>query len=750
MFNAYRTAAGQPAALAPRFTVKLTHRLGVLVFVCVATLVGATATFTFMHKQTLLDEREAKTRDLVLSAWSLVSHYHGLTADGAITDEQARAAALRALGAMRYSENGYFWVNDTEPRMIMHPFAQDLVGKSLADYRDPNGVALFEEMLEVVKASGEGRVNYVWNKGDSDVPSPKISYVKGFEPWGWVIGSGLYVDDVDAVFWAQAKRFAGVVGVILALLALLAWLIARSITRPLARAVEVSRRLALGDTTMTIEAGRHDEVGQFLRSMQDTVGSMREASRLMHECATGNLALEVCERSPQDELMRSLGVMVASLRGVSDLARRVADGDLDVEVRLRSQHDELMRAMGEMVESMRSVARVSQQIAEGDLDVEVRQRSDKDELMHALAAMVVSMQQAASLTQQLARGDLSADVHPRSSRDGLMHALAALVASMREVSGVASAVASGRLTVDVTPRSDQDELMHAMGAMIERLQEVVRGVQAAAGSVNAGSQGLSAGSQELTAGAAGQATSAADVACSVDKMSASIRNNTQDAIETERIAAESAEDAIQGGRAVADTVVAMQQIAEKIGVVEDIARQTNLLALNAAIEAARAGEHGRGFAVVAAEVRSLAERSRSAAAEIDALSRSSVEVADRAHFALTAMVPRIQKTAELVRSIADASREQDAEAERIAGAIRALDGSIHQNADASSTIAATAEELSAEAENLTELTAFFQLGADPEARHGPASPGSQAIQADTGRPTPTAQPRPRPRREFCV
>ena len=154
----------------------------------------------------------------------------------------------------------------------------------------------------------------------------------------------------------------------------------------------------------------------------------------------------------------------------------------------------------------------------------------------------------------------------------------------------------------------------------------------------------------------------------------------------------------------------MKEIAAKISIIEEIARQTNLLALNAAIEAARAGEHGKGFAVVATEVRKLAERSQLAAGEINKLSASSVEVAEKAGEMLTRIVPDIQRTAELVSEINAASNEQNAGAEQINKAIQQLDKVIQQNASATEEMASTSEELSSQAEQLQETISFFRIG----------------------------------------
>jgi methyl-accepting chemotaxis protein len=195
----------------------------------------------------------------------------------------------------------------------------------------------------------------------------------------------------------------------------------------------------------------------------------------------------------------------------------------------------------------------------------------------------------------------------------------------------------------------------------------------------------------------------------MEQMTSNIRQNADNAMQTEKIAVKSADGARQGGKAVDETVHAMKEIANKISIIEEIARQTNLLALNAAIEAARAGEHGKGFAVVASEVRKLAERSQKAAAEISQLSASSVEVAERAGALLGQMVPDIQKTAELVQEINAASREQDLGAGQINKAIQQLDQVIQQNASASEEMASTAEELSSQAEQLQSAIAFFRI-----------------------------------------
>ncbi len=244
------------------------------------------------------------------------------------------------------------------------------------------------------------------------------------------------------------------------------------------------------------------------------------------------------------------------------------------------------------------------------------------------------------------------------------------------------------------------------------LSKVVGQMQASSLNVSAGSQAISASAEEMSQGASEQAAAAEEASSSIEEMTANIRQNADNAMQTEKVAIKAANDALEGGVAVNKTVGSMREIANKIVIIEEIARQTNLLALNAAIEAARAGEQGKGFAVVAAEVRKLAERSQIAAGEINELSSGSVETAEAAGKMLEVMVPNIQKTAELVQEIAAASREQDAGAEQIAKSIQQLDSVIQQNASASEEMASTAEELSGQAEVLSEMVASFVVAND--------------------------------------
>jgi methyl-accepting chemotaxis protein len=284
---------------------------------------------------------------------------------------------------------------------------------------------------------------------------------------------------------------------------------------------------------------------------------------------------------------------------------------------------------------------------------------------------------------------------------------------LRSAVRVVERLAAGDLEVKIasTGRDEIGLLLGGMSAMVEKLRAVVASVQQAAEAVARGSRQIDASAQQTSEGTTEQAASTEEASSLVEEMNAAIRQNAENAAQTEAIARRSAAHAADSGKAVSDAVDAMRQIAEKIGFVQEIAYQTNLLALNAAIEAARAGEHGKGFAVVASEVRKLAERAQGAAKEIAALTGSSLAVAERSGTAIAALVPDIQRTAALVQEISAASREQAAGATQINGAIQELNRVVQQNASAAEELSSTASALAAQAEELRGTVAFFRVEA---------------------------------------
>lgn len=301
-----------------------------------------------------------------------------------------------------------------------------------------------------------------------------------------------------------------------------------------------------------------------------------------------------------------------------------------------------------------------------------------------------------------------------------------VITPLVRIVGILNKVSEGDYTNSIqTNRTDEiGQTLLALNSMSQKVARVIGHVKGGSARVSDGSNELASASQAISSGSTEQAASIEEVSASMEQMTANIQQNAGNAQETASLATHAAAQAQSGGEAVAETVVAMRQITEKTGVIEEIARQTNLLALNAAIEAARAGEHGKGFAVVAAEVRKLAEKSGHSAADISELSNRSLSVAEDAGSMLKELVPEITKTADLIQEISAASKEQAEGASQVNKALFQLDQVVQQNASASEEVAATSQALSREAELLREAVAFFKVLANEQQEPPQAAPAA--------------------------
>ncbi|GAK56736.1 methyl-accepting chemotaxis sensory transducer [Candidatus Vecturithrix granuli] len=284
-----------------------------------------------------------------------------------------------------------------------------------------------------------------------------------------------------------------------------------------------------------------------------------------------------------------------------------------------------------------------------------------------------------------------------------------VIRPIRTIKLIFEHIAAGNLVQKIeTSRTDEiGHLFTAMQLMVDKLAEIIVHVQDAAEHVASGSQSMRVNAVVMSQGAMQQAEATAETSASMEQMAANIRQNTENTLQTERIANKVVADALESGRIVIETVAAMHNIGKKIAVIEDISSQTRMLSLNATIEAARAQESGRGFAVVAAEVRNLSEKSQAAATEIRRLIHSSMSIAEKAGAMLTTLVPDIQKTAQLIQEISAASREQNSGVEQISRAMQQLDQVTQQNSATSAELSATAEDLTKEANLLQSAITFF-------------------------------------------
>jgi len=462
-----------------------------------------------------------------------------------------------------------------------------------------------------------------------------------------------------------------------------------------------------------------------------------QQAALIQEIMKGAPAEAIKERAEKVDTATHVIQLISSVR-IGNLA-----GQLHKDVRRLEETIKSFDRLEQLVEGIRSKTRedVNQRQLAAVRDASLKYKQaiiDFITTSKALAELAVKRGEAAEAVQKMAQDSAKAGMdETQIVSNGAVSSLSSAASTMigglivalllgcsiavvltRAITGpvikgvqFAKAMAEGDFTrtLEIDQKDEIGVLASSLNEMVAKLREVVAEVQSASENVASGSEELSASAQSMSQGATEQAASVEEISSSMEQMTSNIKQNAENAQQTQSIAVKAAQDAKEGGEAVISAMEAMKNIAEKISIIEEIARQTNLLALNAAIEAARAGEHGKGFAVVAAEVRKLAERSGSAAAEISELSSSSVQVAERAGSMLTKMVPDIQRTADLVQEIAAASQEQNSGAEQINKAIQQLDQVVQQNASASEEMASTSEELSSQAEQLQSTMAFFRV-----------------------------------------
>ncbi|VXC48370.1 Methyl-accepting chemotaxis protein McpP [Pseudomonas sp. 8O] len=369
-------------------SLPISRRLWLILALAILTLILQGA---YMLRQIHIDlyaGKSEKTEHVVQSAAGILKHFHSLESAGSLSREEAQKQAMEAVRGLRYDGQEYFWINDQTPVMLMHPMNAKLEGQNLSGFKDPDGKALFNEMVAITRSQGAGQVDYRWPKPGATDPVPKISYVELFQPWGWIIGSGVYVDDVQVEFRAQAVKAMSIGLLIALLLTGLVVLITRSIVQPLQAAVDAMASISSGegDLTRNLDTHGRDELTALatyfnaftaklrhvIRQMLDSAGSLDQAARSL-----GDISSEAQRHSQQQaQQMELVATAVNEVTyGVQDVAKnaehassemhtaedQASQGQQNIEASLR-QIDQLSGTIDKAVEVIQSLASESTQI----------------------------------------------------------------------------------------------------------------------------------------------------------------------------------------------------------------------------------------------------------------------------------------------------------------------------------------------------------------------------------------------------
>lgn len=369
-------------------SLPISRRLWLILALAILTLILQGAYMLRQIHTDLYFGKSEKTEHVVQSAAGILKHFHGLESAGSLSREEAQKQAMEVIRGLRYDGQEYFWINDQTPVMLMHPMNAKLEGQNLSGFKDPDGKALFNEMVAITRSQGAGQVDYRWPKPGASDPVPKISYVELFQPWGWIIGSGVYVDDVQAEFRTQALKAMSIGLLIALLLAALVVLITRSILQPLQAAVGAMANIASGEGDLTRSLDTHgrdeltslatyfnaftDRLRHVIRQMLDSAGSLDQAARTLDDIS--NEAQRHSQQQAQQMELVATAVNQVTY-GVQDVAKnaehasgemhtaeeQASQGQRNIEASLR-QIDQLSGTIDKAVEVIQSLASESTQI----------------------------------------------------------------------------------------------------------------------------------------------------------------------------------------------------------------------------------------------------------------------------------------------------------------------------------------------------------------------------------------------------
>lgn len=508
--------------------------------------------------------------------------------------------------------------------------------------------------------------------------------------------------------------------------------ITRAITKPVALVLKSARAISReGDLNQEIDIHSGDEIGQLADSFRELIDSLQTLASNVEEVAKGSVDIDFQIRSQHDVLSQSLTRMRDALRAKAEAANSIAEGDLNTKVDVSSNVDTLGQAMQTMVKNLR------------ESDKQIREAQAKTEADLKMAEEVVN--EVNTTAENLINGLLdkrvvvdSAEGKYKTLINSFNSAIEGILAPVNETAIVLEAMAEGDLTKRVTGsyQNDLATIKNNVNQTLESLNDILTQVNVAVDQVSSGSTQVSSASQSLSQGATEQAASLEEISSSMTQVGSQTKQNAEGAEQANQLAEQAGKSADQGNQRMQDMLNAMNeinassdQIQKIIKVIDEIAFQTNLLALNAAVEAARAGAHGKGFAVVAEEVRSLAQRSATAANETTELIEGSVaktangsKIAQDTATALEEIEQQVVKVSSLIAEINAGSREQNVAISEISDALTQIDHVTQSNSANTEESAAAAEELAGQAAHLKEMLTRFQLSTSIASVSSPTQP----------------------------